>query len=67
MPHLTELQVFDHSAEREPDGRAIPDPRLLLHWRRGQIVAPAVNELWTTPEWAKPIAAAALKLQRLPP
>jgi len=62
LPHLTELRVFDNSAEGSAG--AIPKPRLLLHWRRGWIVAPGVRQLQNTPEWAKPIVAAALKLQR---
>ena len=66
MPHMTELRLFDNSTEIEPYGAAIPEPRLLMQWNRGRIVTPAANELWNTPEWAKPIVAAALKLQRSP-
>jgi hypothetical protein len=64
MPHLTELRVFDNSAESAPDRAMIPEPRVLLHLRHGRIVAPSVNEFQTTPDWAKPIVAAALKLHR---
>jgi len=62
LPHLTELQVFDNSVDR--DQGTIPAPRLLLHWQRGRIVAPSAADLKATPDWAKPIVAAALKLQR---
>jgi predicted ABC-type ATPase len=62
MPHLAELQLFDNSAESE--GQTIPEPRLLLRCDHRRIVAPAFDELQNTPEWAKPIIAAALKLQR---
>jgi predicted ABC-type ATPase len=64
LPALTELRVFDNSRERDPISGDIPPPRLLLHWRGGAIVAPALSELETTPEWARPIVARALKLQR---
>jgi len=66
MPHLTELRIYDNSEESDPAGGTIPKPRLLLHWRRGRIVAPRAKSLLLTPEWAKPIIAAALKLQRSP-
>jgi predicted ABC-type ATPase len=65
LPHLTELRLFDNSVEIYPEGGMIPEPRLLLHWRR-RILAPSVEEFRNTPAWAKPILAAALKLQRLP-
>jgi predicted ABC-type ATPase len=64
MPHLTELKVFDNSEEGDPAAETIQPPRLLLHWRRNRIVAPGTRALAITPEWAKPIAAAAMKLQR---
>jgi predicted ABC-type ATPase len=64
LPHLAELRVFDNSQERDAASGTIPPPRLLLHWDRGTIVAPSVAKLKKTPEWAKPIVAAALKLQR---
>ena len=60
LPHLTELRVLDNSAEREGDMN--PPPLLLLHWNRGRILAPPVSELEETPEWAKPILAAAIAL-----
>ena len=60
LPRLTELRVFDNSAEREAGEN--PPPRLLLHWNRGRILAPPVSELEATPEWAKPILAAAIDL-----
>lgn len=65
MPRLTELRVFDNSAERDPETGTIPAPRLLLHWKNGAVVGPSVAELEQTPDWAKPIVAAALKLARL--
>ncbi|HEY4641138.1 MAG TPA: AAA family ATPase [Thermoanaerobaculia bacterium] len=62
LPYLTELRVFDNSAERDPDSGENPPPKLLLHWNRGRILAPPVSELEATPEWAKPILAAAIGL-----
>src|SRR5689334_21538658 len=61
MPYVSEIRVFDNSDEGDP---SIPEPRLILHWRRGQIIRPGLKSLRDTPEWAKPIVAAALKLQR---
>jgi predicted ABC-type ATPase len=64
MPVLSELRVFDNSAERDPVTGLIPEPRLLLHFRRGEIVAPTRSVLAQTPEWAKAIVMQAIKLQR---
>jgi len=59
LPRLTELKVFDNSAEADPAQGIAPQPKLLLHLRRGRIIAP--KNLPATPDWAKPIVAAALK------
>lgn len=65
MGYLTELRVFDNSAERNAAGGTIPAPRLLLDWKQGSVVSPsAVDEIEATPEWAKPIVAAALQLAK---
>jgi len=61
MPHLTSLNVYDNSAEASPDGIA-PDPKLLLMLSGGQLVYPKTpKQLAQTPNWAKPIVAAALE------
>ena len=60
LPRLTELRVYDNSAEADPATGVAPAPRLLLHTRRGRIVAS--GPLAATPAWAKPILAAALKI-----
>ena len=57
LPHLAELMVWDNSAE----AKNTPAPVLLLHLKGVKIIAP--KNLAATPEWAKPIVAAALKLQ----
>jgi predicted ABC-type ATPase len=60
LPALTELRVYDNSAEADPATGHAPRPVLVLHVERGQIVGP--SDLSSTPEWAKPIVAAALSL-----
>jgi len=65
MPVVKELIVYDNSAERDPATGLLPDPRPLLHWSRDDgIVAPPLQNLADTPDWAKPIVAQALKLAR---
>lgn len=65
MPFVTELRVFDNSETGDPDAGTIPEPRLLLHFIRDVgVVAPTVEDLANTPEWAKAIVAQALKLAR---
>jgi hypothetical protein len=52
--------VWDNSADAD-FATGAPAPVLLLHLRKGEILAP--KNLSSTPIWAKPIVAAALKLQ----
>lgn len=59
MPSLTALRLYDNSAAADPAAGAVPQPALLLHLDRGRIVAP--EELSATPDWARPIVAAALQ------
>ena len=61
LPVLTELRVYDNSAAGDPAQGVAPQPVLILHVVRGDIVAPA--DLSATPAWAKSIVAAALKLR----
>ncbi|WP_101948519.1 zeta toxin family protein [Mycobacterium sp. 3519A] len=60
LPHLTELKVYDNSADADPAAGRAPRPVLVLHLDHGAIEGP--QDLSQTPEWAKPIVAAALKL-----
>lgn len=62
LPRLTELRLYDNSAKADPFAGVPPRPVLLLHWQHGRIVAPA--SLGMTPDWAKPIVAAAITLAR---
>lgn len=74
LPHLAELRVYDNSDEADPHQGKAPRPRLLLHWQQAtvadsrkqqvKVLAPAsAQALMATPEWAKPVVMAALKLQ----
>jgi predicted ABC-type ATPase len=58
LPRLTELRVYDNSAEADPHAGKAPEPVLVLHTAGGRVVATC--DLALTPEWAKPIVAAAL-------
>ncbi len=62
LPELTELYVYDNSAQADPAAGATPQPLLLVHLRRGKLVAP--RDLSATPAWAKPLVAAAILLDR---
>ena len=64
LPVLRALRIFDNSAEADPAGGQTPRPMLVLSMvlsKEGRkILAP--KDLTQTPAWAKPIVAAALKL-----
>ena len=66
MPRLTELKVFDNSAQADPNLGHSPEPRLLLHLRKGDVVGPSRAAMRRTPEWAKPIIEAALSIGERP-
>jgi predicted ABC-type ATPase len=58
LPRLTELVLYDNSAEANPARGFTPLPQLVLHWKGAQIIGP--SDLSLTPEWAKPIVAVAM-------
>ena len=58
LPKLTELRVYDNSQEADPFIGVAPEPTLILHSVGGAVVT--VCDLRLTPEWAKPILAAAM-------
>jgi predicted ABC-type ATPase len=60
LPQLTRLRVYDNSVEADPLSGNAPAPKLVLHMDHGKIAGP--QDLSKTPQWAKPIVAAALKL-----
>ena len=61
LPHLASLRVFDNSVEADPNVGKTPVLRLVLHLERG--IVQNAKDLGTTPEWAKPIIAAAINLE----
>jgi len=65
LPRLAHLQVFDNSIEA-PIGEDVPPLVLVLEFKRGQILYPAQNDVAavaSTPDWAKPIVAAAFRCE----
>jgi predicted ABC-type ATPase len=62
LPRLTELRVYDNSAEADPAAGLAPTPRLVLRMAEGRVLETAAPA--ETPAWAKPIVAAALKAAR---
>ena len=64
LPYLSELRVFDNSADAATD-QAVEDPRPVLHLLSGTVQFPlALADLEQTPAWAKPIVKAARDLGR---
>ena len=61
LPRITALRVYDNSVDADPAAGKIPKPKLVLHMENGKILNP--RGLKHTPDWAKPIVAAAIKLQ----
>jgi predicted ABC-type ATPase len=59
LPRLTELLLYDNSEEADPRS-STPEPRLILRLVQGKVRETC--ELIHVPDWAKPILAAALKL-----
>jgi len=59
LPHLEALRVYDNSAEADPVAGKAPKPELILHLERGIVLEP--SDMTKTPDWARPIVAAALK------
>jgi len=60
LPYLAALRVYDNSADADPTKGMTPEPVLVLHMELGKILNAA--DLPHTPDWAKPLVAAALKL-----
>lgn len=64
LPHLRRLELFDNSVEADPKTGAMPKPRRVLTIVDGHVRTPAsAAELAATPRWARPVVAAAVKLQ----
>lgn len=62
LPFLTTLRMYDNSTEADPSAGRTPKLKPVLHMGRGRILGPP--DLTSTPNWAKPIVAAALKLHQ---
>lgn len=60
LPHLATLRVYDNSAEADPAAGRTPTPTLVLQMEQGKTCH--LPDLARTPNWAKPIVAAALKV-----
>lgn len=60
LPRLDQLVIYDNSAQADMAAPARVQPRLLLRMTGGVIAGP--SDLSRTPAWAKPIVAAALKV-----
>jgi len=60
LPRLTELLLYDNSEGADPRSGTSPEPRLILRLVQGKIRETC--ELSRVSEWAKPVLAAALKL-----
>jgi len=63
MPHLTSLRVFDNSLDADPEVGNQPVPQLILRVEQGAVITDA-KDLVSTPKWARPLVAAALKQKR---
>ena len=61
LPRLAALRMFDNSEAADPLAGKAPALKLVLHMEGGKILNAA--GLQQTPDWAKPIVAAALKLR----
>ena len=60
LPKVTELKVYDNSTDVDLKAGVPPELRLVLQWEHGRIANP--EDLHSTPDWAKPIVAAAMQL-----
>jgi predicted ABC-type ATPase len=60
LPVLRALRIFDNSAQADPARGQTPKPTLVLSMEGRKVLGP--KDLTHTPTWAKPIVAAALKL-----
>ena len=60
--HVTNLRVYDNSAENDPDKGEAPELKPVLSVSHGAIDFPGREEVKDTPAWAKPIVVAAFRL-----
>ncbi|CAN5730103.1 hypothetical protein BH11VER1_BH11VER1_27530 [soil metagenome] len=55
IPWLTNLRVYDNSAEHDPALNLAPEPRLLLAIDEKHLTYPPLEALAEIPSWAKPL------------
>ena len=68
LPFVTELSVYDNSAEADPWAGQAPTPTLVLQVTGRALTFPPPDKLAATPNWAKPIVLAAYaELVKRPP
>lgn len=60
LPQLSELKLFDNTAECDVQAGRWPKPKLLMHWRGGKIAR--CFSLHGMPQWARPIVQGAIDL-----
>ena len=63
LPYLSQLRVYDNSAEADTSTGKLPPPRLVLEVVDGQVRVPHSHDvaaLGQVPDWAKPIVEFAL-------
>lgn len=60
LPVAAEIRVYDNSYEADPHSGLTPKPQLIVHVRKGKIMASCA--LAATPAWAKPVMLAALMI-----
>jgi predicted ABC-type ATPase len=63
LPELTELRLYDNSANADPYSGVPPEPKLLLHMVRGRIQSASDPAL--TPDWARSILHEAQRVPRV--
>lgn len=62
LSKLKTLRVYDNSVQADPTAGLAPAAPLVLHVREAKIINR--SDLARAPQWAKPIVAAAMKLER---
>lgn len=62
LPNLAALRIYDNSVEADPAEGKAPELALVLHMEKGKILNTV--GLHRTPDWAKPIVAAAIKMRK---
>ena len=65
MPYLASLRIFDNSAEANLKRGEQPAPVIVIHVENGSVMNHP-KSLAQTPDWARPLVTAALKLKQKP-